>query len=256
MTESIYISKLKKAATKLRKQEQIKHSEALDKVAQQAGFIGWHDLMNTPKWILEGCFFGVDPEFSPYSDLQTAPFEELSGKDLEDVLNFLNKTPDDLLDFKKLRLFRFTTLTDVQFCDFKNIDSIGETTNLIGHFWSYLSVMFISFKGNFYTFFPYPQKLHKVTRKIKTPRGYKEIVDCYRELLIPHELEERQDISPEEIEDALNEKVCCLHCGAEYPYRETKIIVDEFGDEFTVCKNFPECDGHDMDLMPAGYENM
>ena len=69
-------------------------------------------------------------------------------------------------------------------------------------------------------------------------------------------VEESQDISPEEIEDALNEKVCCLHCGAEYPYRETKIIVDEFGDEFTVCKNFPECDGHDVDLMPAGYENM
>ena len=110
-------------------------------------------------------------------------------------------------------------------------------------------------RGIFIHSFLIRKKLHKVTRKIKTPRGYKEIVDCYRELLIPHRLEESQDISPEEIEDALNEKVCCLHCGAEYPYRETKIIVDEFGDEFTVCKkNFPECDGHDVDLMPAGYE--
>ena len=54
MTESIYISKLKKAATKLRKQEQIKHSEALDKVAQQAGFIGWHDLM-TGTFLRWGC---------------------------------------------------------------------------------------------------------------------------------------------------------------------------------------------------------
>ena len=55
MTESIYISKLKKAATKLRKQEQIKHSEALDKVAQQAGFIGWHDLMTQMDF--RGMFF-------------------------------------------------------------------------------------------------------------------------------------------------------------------------------------------------------
>lgn len=68
MADSLYIKNLKAKAKQLCRRQDLKHSEALDNIAQKEGFAGWHELMNTPVWILEGCFYGIDKEFE---DLMT-----------------------------------------------------------------------------------------------------------------------------------------------------------------------------------------
>lgn len=182
MTDSLYIKNLKAKAKQLCRRQDLKHSEALDNIAQKEGFAGWHELMNMQVWILEGCFYGIDKEFAELYNLNLAPFEELLGKDLEDAICFVRKTQKQKFNFEKLRLYRFTKLTDVGFCDFNDIDSIGEATNLMGHFGSYLSVAFVFFKGKSYLLCPENSLLHKVVQIVETPMGKREIVDYYREI--------------------------------------------------------------------------
>lgn len=254
MVDSLYIKNLKAKAKQLCRRQDLKHSEALDNIAQKEGFAGWHELMNTPVWILEGCFYGIDKEFEEPYDLNLAPFEELSGKDLEDAIRFVCKTQKHKFNFEKLRLYRFTKLTDVGFCDFNDIDSIGEATNLMGHFQSYLSVAFVFFKGKSYILCPEKSKLHKVVQIVETPMEKREIVDYYREIIFSDKqssdkLEIYQElIFPELTKESFERKVYCPHCKQEYLLKETKIVQDESRDTFVFCKNFPECFGQGRDL--------
>ena len=56
----------------------------------------------------------------------------------------------------------------------------------------------------------------------------------------------------------LDDTVECLHCGAQYKFREVKAIrhKPEFRTErdfdMLVCKNYPKCNGSIIDLMPVG----
>jgi hypothetical protein len=57
------------------------------------------------------------------------------------------------------------------------------------------------------------------------------------------------------MEDRFDEKVCCLHCDNEFVFNEFKAVREKStGDEYIVCKYFPECNGSIIDFMPADYK--
>ncbi|MBQ8677181.1 MAG: hypothetical protein IJ529_01775 [Alphaproteobacteria bacterium] len=79
-------------------------------------------------------------------------------------------------------------------------------------------------------------------------------IDWYRELT-PQEQAEENTASDDD-----NEIVECLHCGERFPMQEAKLvkIKEEYreqlmsdGETIVVCKNYPECDGESMDLIPV-----
>ncbi|MDR0908564.1 MAG: hypothetical protein LBM77_02250 [Spirochaetaceae bacterium] len=62
--------------------------------------------------------------------------------------------------------------------------------------------------------------------------------------------EHNQDMLP-----LFNETVECIHCGKKFILNEFKVVKDnvpcDIGDEYIVCKYFPECNGSLIDFFPA-----
>lgn len=50
-------------------------------------------------------------------------------------------------------------------------------------------------------------------------------------------------------EDDFNKKVKCIHCDNEFLLNEFKVIRNGYGEEYIVCKHYPECDGSAIDFM-------
>jgi ssDNA-binding Zn-finger/Zn-ribbon topoisomerase 1 len=52
------------------------------------------------------------------------------------------------------------------------------------------------------------------------------------------------------VDEFNNAKVKCIHCDNEYLLNEFKVILEKpTGDEYIVCKHYPECDGTMIDFM-------
>lgn len=48
-----------------------------------------------------------------------------------------------------------------------------------------------------------------------------------------------------------NSQVHCIHCDQQYNYNEAKAVIDpDDGEVYIHCKNYPECDGDLLDMMP------
>jgi hypothetical protein len=57
------------------------------------------------------------------------------------------------------------------------------------------------------------------------------------------------------VEARFDEKVCCLHCDNEFAFNEFKVIREKrTGEEYIVCKHFPECNGSIIDFIPVDYK--
>ena len=48
----------------------------------------------------------------------------------------------------------------------------------------------------------------------------------------------------------MDAKVHCIHCGKEFLYNESNVVVSpDDGEPYVMCKNYPECDGSLIDMM-------
>jgi len=48
-------------------------------------------------------------------------------------------------------------------------------------------------------------------------------------------------------------KIQCIHCDNEFFLKEFKVLVEKTtGEEYIVCKYYPECNGTMIDFMPIG----
>ena len=73
--------------------------------------------------------------------------------------------------------------------------------------------------------------------------------DFYEEIEVVDKLDYVKKNFPERAE-WYNSKVKCLHCDGEFEFKEYKVVKDKCsGEEFIVCKNFPNCNGSIIDFM-------
>jgi hypothetical protein len=76
-----------------------------------------------------------------------------------------------------------------------------------------------------------------------------ELLRQFEEIGVVDKMEYLKNRFPEKAEE-FNEKVTCLHCDKEFVFNEFKVVKDKFdGNEYIVCKHFPDCNGSIIDFM-------
>ena len=52
-------------------------------------------------------------------------------------------------------------------------------------------------------------------------------------------------------EKKFNRQIECIHCGRKFKLKEFKVVRSKAdGQEFIMCKHYPECDGSMIDFVP------
>ncbi len=139
---STYISKRKSEAKKLSSEKNIKQTEALDIIARNNGFKGWHDLTKYKNDFWEMCFFAVDDKLIYNEDVSPnqSPFVEIcDDNEFYNTTEFINKISDYDIDFEYLSLLKTTNS--------QSFKSIGDFVSEISKYCPIRGVEFVIFKG-------------------------------------------------------------------------------------------------------------